>query len=135
MVNKNKEYRRDILFKKMLVTCNRPEEAARLFIKFCKEHPEIDDNEIHFEVIEEVREYFYDTEYDYYIIIFKNRLESTAEFTERVTSECKTIIDGCIKEISHNINIAVSNIIGFGEEANEKSNEIIEIIRQKLSAL
>jgi len=132
MVNKNKEYRRDILFKKMLVTSNRSEEAARLFIKFCKEHPEIDDNEIDFEVVEEMREYIY---YDYYIIIFKNRLETTDEFTERVASECKTTIDGCIEEISHNINNAVSNIIGFGEEANEKSKEIIEIIRQKLSAL
>lgn len=135
MINKNKETKRDILLSKILVTVNKAEESACIFIKFCQEHPEYNPDELHFEIQKQVIEYYYNKTIESTVIIYKDRLETDEERAARINSEYNKNIHNCLKEITKPINTAIASLIGYGDEADNKTREINHFIKEQLAKL
>ena len=135
MINKNKETKRDILLSNILVTTNKAEESARTFIKFCREHQEYNPDELHFEIQEQVKDYYYAETFESTVIIYKERLETDEELAMRINSEYNKIIHNCLKEITKPINTTIASLIGYGDEADNKTREINHFIKEQLAKL
>lgn len=123
MINKNKETKREILLSTVLTSKNTTEESARIFVKFCNEHPEYNTDDIHIEI------------QDLCAVIYRERMETDDELVTRVESEYNEIVTECLRRTKKPINGAIARLIGYGDEADNKTREINHLIKQELAKL
>lgn len=107
-IQKHKLIKQVSVFYKMLVTCNYEEEAAKLFIKYLKEHPNENEDELHFNIkkIEREEDHYGNGGGTYrYLNIYKEVEEDDTQFNMRVyeyEKQLYTVFEKHLGELVYN---------------------------------
>lgn len=94
----------DVLFSKSLCTCHPENEAAKLFIKWLKEHPEysVSDVSLRIEAVEEEEDHYGNGGGVYRTMhIVKCRQETDAEYEARTSAEEDAVFDEFADDVEH----------------------------------
>lgn len=132
MITRYKQTVSDVLYSESLNCYPAENQAAKIFVKWLKEHPEVSPDDVDMRIDSYEREEDYHGNgggYDRYVRIFKRREETQSEYDERVKRE----EDACFEKFSNHVYGHVAELIKDlsiypnmeSEEISSKRREIV----------
>ena len=143
MITRNKEQVSDILYSESLNLYPAESQAAKIFAKWLKEHPEYSPDDVDMRIDSYEREedhYGNGGGWDQYVRIFKRREETQAEYDERIAKGESESLDKfkeklrfLITDLIHDFNI-YPNLVSDAITAhtNDIENAVMDIVKEKI---
>lgn len=102
MIHRKKESKQDILLRQNLVTSPYESEAAKIYMKFLREHPDLNEDDVEMRIDsweEEEDHYGHGGGYFHAVEIYTTREETDDEFNKRIGDAEATIYKNAEKEL------------------------------------
>ena len=143
MITRYKEQVSDILYSERLNLYPAESQAAKIFVKWLKEHPEYSPDDVDMRIDSYEREEDYHGNgggWDQYVRIFKRREETDSEYNARITKGESESLDKfrnglrhIIIDLIHDFNI-YPNLVSDAITAhtNDIENAVMDIVKEKI---
>lgn len=125
-IDRSYKKRKNVLFSQLLVTIHPDDEAAKLFMVFMKEHPELSTHDTFMEIeTEEVEEDYYGNGggYDHICRVYQWEEEAQQEHDDRIKAEKDKILGWYINEV-RKLTRSLVRELGIKENPGEEYRDI-----------